>query len=231
MDYKRVYDALIEKRKLNPVINDYFETHHIIPRCMGGTDEIDNLVTLTAREHYIAHHLLFKMYRTSKLAHAWFMMLRCDKNQQRFYTSKQYEIATFAHICALRESMRGEGNHFFNKAHTEESRKKISDKLKEWNANNTKSQHVIDNWIEKVAKKPKSKEHRAKIGRSDMIMLKNFDTGQSIRVHKNDLYQYDLTVWKNPASVQKRSVCSHCGAESTVGNINRWHNDNCKERK
>lgn len=76
MDYKLAYDRLIEKRK-NDVLNDvYYETHHIIPRCMGGTNKKSNLVRLTAREHYIAHHLLFRAYRTTKLAHAWFMMLR-----------------------------------------------------------------------------------------------------------------------------------------------------------
>lgn len=35
--------------------------HHIIPRCIGGTDSHENLVKLTAREHYIAHLLLTKM--------------------------------------------------------------------------------------------------------------------------------------------------------------------------
>jgi hypothetical protein len=231
MDYKLAYDRLIEKRK-NDVLNDvYYETHHIIPRCMGGTNKKSNLVRLTAREHYIAHHLLFRAYRTTKLAHAWFMMLRRSHNQQRFYTAKQYEIAALANAEALRESMKGVGNHFFNKHHSEESKKKISEKVKECYAKNGKTETTIANWIEKVAKKPKSKEHRAKIGRSDMIMLKNFDTGESVRVHKNKLHEYDPTVWKNPAVIQRRATCAHCGVESTIGNINRWHNDNCKSHR
>lgn len=61
MDYKKIYDALIERGR-NRVIEGYSESHHIVPRCMGGTDEADNLVRLTPEEHYVAHQLLVKMY-------------------------------------------------------------------------------------------------------------------------------------------------------------------------
>lgn len=37
------------------------ESHHIIPRCLGGSNKKDNLVNLTPKEHYIAHLLLTKM--------------------------------------------------------------------------------------------------------------------------------------------------------------------------
>lgn len=36
----------------------YYELHHIIPRCLGGTDEKTNLVFLTLHEHVQAHYLL-----------------------------------------------------------------------------------------------------------------------------------------------------------------------------
>jgi len=39
----------------------YFEKHHIIPKCMGGSDSPDNIVALTAREHFVAHQLLVKI--------------------------------------------------------------------------------------------------------------------------------------------------------------------------
>lgn len=228
MDYKKIYNNLIEYRKNNQLIDGYYENHHIIPKCMGGLDECSNIVRLTAREHYIAHHLLYKIYKTSKLAHAWFNMLRCDSNQKRFFTTRQHEIALKALKDALKISMKGEGNHFFGKSHNEESKKKISIKNKEWHANNKKPKAIIDNWIEKVAKKPKTLEHRIKIGRSNMIMLKNFNTGENIRIHKSDLNNYDKNIWKNPSITQRREKCIHCDIETTVGNIKRWHNNNCK---
>jgi hypothetical protein len=46
-------------RNLPPEI--YVERHHIIPRSLGGTNEDDNLVVLTAREHFVCHLLLTRM--------------------------------------------------------------------------------------------------------------------------------------------------------------------------
>ncbi|HFL2187057.1 TPA: NUMOD3 domain-containing DNA-binding protein [Pseudomonas putida] len=66
MDYAKIYAALIGSAKARGLnkskVEGYFETHHVIPRCMGGSDELANLVMLTAREHYMAHMLLWKMH-------------------------------------------------------------------------------------------------------------------------------------------------------------------------
>ena len=61
MNYELQYEKLINRAK-DRKINGYTESHHIIPRCMNGTDDKDNLVDLTAREHFIAHLLLLKIY-------------------------------------------------------------------------------------------------------------------------------------------------------------------------
>ena len=53
--------AQITERARNRILDTYTETHHIIPRSLGGTDDINNLVELTAREHFICHWLLTKM--------------------------------------------------------------------------------------------------------------------------------------------------------------------------
>ncbi len=61
MNYQKHYDLLIEKAK-NRTITGYVERHHIIPKCIGGTNEKKNLVSLTPEEHYVAHILLAKIY-------------------------------------------------------------------------------------------------------------------------------------------------------------------------
>lgn len=44
------------------VLEGYYEKHHIVPKCLGGDDSEDNFVLFTAREHIIAHKLLWKQY-------------------------------------------------------------------------------------------------------------------------------------------------------------------------
>ena len=62
MNYSKIYNQLIQHRKLNPYnLTQYHEIHHIIPRSLNGSDDEDNLVVLSAREHFIAHLLLEKI--------------------------------------------------------------------------------------------------------------------------------------------------------------------------
>jgi len=63
MNYRWHYERLIKRGKeKNHMVDVYYENHHILPKCLGGTDSNDNLVKLTAREHFIAHLLLIKIY-------------------------------------------------------------------------------------------------------------------------------------------------------------------------
>ena len=74
MNYSKIYSKLIEKAR-GRLFEGYTERHHIIPRCLGGSDDPSNLVRLTPEEHYIAHLLLVKIYPgDSKLIYAANMM-------------------------------------------------------------------------------------------------------------------------------------------------------------
>ena len=61
MNYSAHYDRLIERAR-HRVFEGYRERHHVLPRCMGGGNERENLVNLTAEEHYVAHQLLVKTH-------------------------------------------------------------------------------------------------------------------------------------------------------------------------
>lgn len=65
MNYQKIYVQLIRNRQINqiPESYKYAENHHIIPRCLNGIDDPWNIVRLSYREHYIAHLLLWKMYK------------------------------------------------------------------------------------------------------------------------------------------------------------------------
>jgi len=91
MDYKKIHDSLIERAR-DRVIEGYTEKHHIVPRCMGGSNEANNLIRLTPEEHFLVHQLLVKIYpKNHKLAFAVDMMCAgnithggCRTNNKRF---------------------------------------------------------------------------------------------------------------------------------------------------
>jgi hypothetical protein len=88
MNYETIYNKLIESR-LNQDIHGYYETHHILPRCLGGTDDVSNLIKLTAREHLFAHILLMKIYPDNVgLSYA----VRC-MSLKGIVNSRKYEFA------------------------------------------------------------------------------------------------------------------------------------------
>ena len=91
MNYEKIYKQIVERAK-NRVLDCYTEKHHIIPRCMGGSDEKDNLVRLTAREHFICHKLLVQIYPNNKLKFAlWSMCRRANKQNRYVPSSREYE--------------------------------------------------------------------------------------------------------------------------------------------
>lgn len=114
MDYRRIYDSLIYQRRLNPA-EGYTEKHHIIPRCMGGKDNEENLVVLSAKEHYLAHRLLCKIYPTEP--GLWFalgMMSWCEApTQRRYIPAKTYEIIRKEFAKAASINQTGEKNSGF----------------------------------------------------------------------------------------------------------------------
>lgn len=94
MNYEMQYFRLIEKAKLPRVFTEITEKHHILPSSLGGGDEIENIVRLTAREHYLAHLLLSKIYirrgekaNASKMATAIMWM----SNRKNIKTGRQYK--------------------------------------------------------------------------------------------------------------------------------------------
>lgn len=62
--YLKHYNLLIDKAKnqqRTKVKGDDHQFHHVIPRSLGGTDDKENIVMLTFKEHKLAHHLLVKI--------------------------------------------------------------------------------------------------------------------------------------------------------------------------
>lgn len=125
MNYLKIYNSIIDQALTHPVTG-YSERHHIIPKCLGGSDDPANLVSLSPRQHYVCHWLLAKHHNTKKLWGAFAMMSVASTKHQRIKNSRLFERARLARSKASS----GDGNGMFGKpsackSHTPETIEKI----------------------------------------------------------------------------------------------------------
>ena len=110
MDYVKHYNRLVEQARQREY-DGYVEVHHIVPRCMGGSNEKSNLVALTPEEHYIAHLLLVKIHPSNNsLVYAANMMAnRNNKSygwvRRKFAQTLSEDRKGFKHTKAARKKM------------------------------------------------------------------------------------------------------------------------------
>jgi len=96
MNYQKIYDQIITsaiKESRHKGKDVYFENHHINPKCMGGDNNKNNRTLLNAREHFICHKLLTKIYpNNKKIFYAYFMISTAGNKKQNRYlaTSREY---------------------------------------------------------------------------------------------------------------------------------------------
>lgn len=111
--YTSLYFKIIERAKQRNHIKkprDGYQKHHIIPRCIGGTNETDNLVVLTYKEHRVCHCLLIKMQFTKnaeiKMRHAYgFFNKNSRYNGPRYKSGKDNIFSTPEIIDQVRQRM------------------------------------------------------------------------------------------------------------------------------
>jgi len=127
MNYKLHYEKLIERAR-NRKLQGYKEEHHIIPRSMGGTDDKDNLVNLTAREHFVAHILLVKIYPKEKgLINAVNMM--CRGQDERKIHNRMYGWLKERFSKRMSEINQGEANSQFGTMWISNINEKVNKKV------------------------------------------------------------------------------------------------------
>lgn len=105
--YQKWYESIVRNAQkcVRSKDNGYLESHHIIPRSLGGDDSVDNVVLLTAKEHFVCHLLLPKFTKGDdrrKMLFALKMM-----GETREYKSRVYEYYKPLVAKAISESNSG----------------------------------------------------------------------------------------------------------------------------
>ena len=165
MDYKKIHDSIIQKaieenRKRGDGI--YYESHHIIPRSLGGTEDKNNKVLLTAREHFIVHKCLPLIYLKEdninayhKMNHALHRFLYSKNSNNYKISSREYERIKQQHSKSISESLKGIER-------TEEFGKNVSEGLKKYYETNKhpwEGRQHSEETLEKMSKKQSGKNN------------------------------------------------------------------------
>ena len=193
--YTHIYYNIIIKAQ-SRVLEDniYSEKHHIIPKSLGGNNRNDNLVRLTAREHFIAHWLLTKMVNSKKQQWQMWIAFQCmlyreNDTQQRYkITGRIFENIKQKSSVIRSQRFSGENNPMFGKKHSVESKQKISDKRGNIGRPHTEEAKVkISQAISGIVR---SAEHKAMIS----------------KVHKGKIESAETKLKKSLSHIGKRWI-------------------------
>lgn len=212
MNYENHYNMLIERAQrrnwTKTTSGCYVELHHILPRCLGGIDDNENLVYLTAKEHYVAHLLLAKIHNSKEL---WFAVL-CFKGNHNNITGSMYAEARERQSTYMSENNPNKNKPSWNKGipFSEESKQKMSDsQLK-----SRKIKSTCPHCGKSVDRANYSKWHG-----DNCKMSPNY-------VKPKPSPRKKQVSW-GPRNL-KLVTCPHCGKQGKGGNMTRWHFDNCR---
>jgi len=219
--YTNIYYRIINAAKSRK-LDGYKEVHHIVPRSFGGDNSKDNLVSLTAREHYLVHWLLIKMtigVHRSKMIYAFWRM---NTNRKYKVTSRTYEMIKQENSKNHSERMFGKNNPFYGKQHSPE----MIEKIKQRNRQQKWSEERHINWKGKL-----SGENNPMFGRTHTQETKDkisaINTGRKLsQDHKDQISK--CFKGKLPKVAGRTTTCPHCNKILDLGNAARHHFDNCK---
>lgn len=122
MNYKRIYDNLIDRAK-HRILECYTETHHITPKCMGGSDNKNNLVDLTPEEHYLAHQLLVRIYPNNNALIKAAMMMTVNRSNNKIYGWLRRKHSNAMSLSQLGDSNSQYGTRWIHNLQLQKSKK------------------------------------------------------------------------------------------------------------
>lgn len=131
MNYWKHYHFLIERARTRSAPTPC-EKHHVLPRCMGGSNAKSNIVALTPEEHFVAHQLLVKMHpKNVPLVTA--LQYLCSSNGRDSRNNKMYGWIRRQAGEAQKQRWEEKGDEMRAIISSDANRKKISDGLrKKW---------------------------------------------------------------------------------------------------
>ena len=246
MNYQRIYEQLTAK----DMIADYTEKHHIIPQCIGGTNDPSNLVRLTPEAHYLAHQLLVKIYPDNhKLIFAANRMTSGKRRNNNLYgwlRNKHAEATSKLHKGKIVSAETRAKLSVANKGKprppiSAETRAKLSVANKGKSFSETHRNNIrIANTGKKLSKETRDKIRNASQNKSPETIdkIRAASTGRVVSTETRAKLSAARKL-RAPASAEQRAktsaslkvivICPYCNKEGGISAMYRWHFNNCKQ--
>ena len=226
---------LIDRGRIR-ITEFYTEIHHIIPRCMGGSNDKTNLVSLTPEEHFVAHQLLVKIYPNNpKLVYAVRMMCFGNRRSNKLYgwIKRRYsnERTLFKYSDLSRKKMSESRGHYGRRfgPHLTETKRKISKAITIWMTDEVKQNQSL-----KMSGRVLTEEHKNKISEKAKLRTNSEETRRKIsEANKGRIISEDARRKSSETQSGKKQEiisCPHCSKIGGRSNMLRYHFNNCKVR-
>ena len=208
--YTRWYNNIILASIPRNLKNQYTERHHIIPKCLGGSNDKNNIAILTAREHFVCHLLLTKMVE-----------------QERYRVKLRYAAILLSTSKGMRIGSRIYESLRSNLKHTPE-----------WIAKRAKSRTGIKYSAEARANISKGRLNGKQAEKVTCEHCGvTIDPGNYGKLHGDNCGKPQPPAWNKGKTMSwkgttlPKTECPHCGKFADAGNYARWHGDNCKNKE
>lgn len=236
MNYTNIYDKLISRARTR-ILEEYSESHHIIPLCLGGPDDASNLVNLTPEEHFLAHQLLVKIHPNNpSLVYAAHMMTvsspRADRSKNKLFgwlrrkNSEAQKEKEFSQTTRQRMAEAVKNKPRLTCPHC--GKTGLSGNMNRWHFDNcSKGPNKVVHTI--------SKERKLKISQGLKEASYELINCQycGIEARKCVIVTHEKFCKSNPNAKKKEDKkiqCPHCSKIGIPANMYRWHFDNCKQK-
>jgi hypothetical protein len=229
MNYKKIHDDIIQRAK-NRKLSGYSEKHHIILKSMGGTNKNDNLVKLTAKEHFVIHKLLVQIYPNEiKFKKAFWMMCgKSIKHTGRNFkiSSKEYDIIKKEHSKIMSKIMLtnnpSKKDEVKEKLRIKATGRKFSDEInkkkgKVGDDNISKRDDVRKKISDKLKGNIMSDETKQKISKSCKEWSKTNTNPFKGKSHKKETIEYLSQLNGTPITIDKIKYNSLKHASKSIG--------------
>ena len=211
---------------------------------MGGDDDVENIVSLSAKEHFIAHRLLAKIYPNSGMVHAIWKMACINK---KIISSRLYEYLRKEHARRVSENIESNKkkgrpgveqsiSHIKSRVNsrklnnpnwfTEETRQKISNALK-GKPSKRKGVGFTEEQLEAHLKGVEARKKNGSYKRTEEQNKKLSDALKGKPGRKRTEEEKRILSEEKSKTVE----CPYCGKIGQCMIMYRWHFENCKHKE